>query len=76
MRSPAVIFILVDCPDGALDVLHAHEALVQRQVVPHRVLKHIKYSHFKQIKMRLKHGLTFQVAAFRLKNAKVCWNQL
>ena len=40
MRSSAVIFIFVDGPDGALDVLHAHEALVQRQVVPHRVLEH------------------------------------
>ena len=35
-----MIFIFVDGPDGALDVLHAHEALVQRQVVPHRVLEH------------------------------------
>lgn len=29
---------LVHRPDGALDVLHAHEALVQRQIVTHRVL--------------------------------------
>ena len=72
-----MIFIFVDGPDGALDVLHAHEALVQRQVVPHRVLKHMKYSQAKkQIDMKYKLGLTFHVAAFRLKNAKVCWNQL
>ena len=34
-----MILDLVDGPDGALDVLHAHEALVQRQVVSHGVLR-------------------------------------
>ena len=33
-----MVFHLVDGPDGALDVLHSHEALVQRQVVPYSVL--------------------------------------
>jgi hypothetical protein len=35
---PAMIFNLVDGPDGALDVLHSHEALVEGQVVSHSVL--------------------------------------
>ena len=35
--SPEVLFV-VDSPDGALDILHAEEALVKRQVVPHCVL--------------------------------------
>lgn len=36
--SPLLILPLVHSPHGALDVLHAHEALVQAEVVPHGVL--------------------------------------
>ena len=38
LRSPFVEFDLVDGPNGALDVLDAHETFVQRQVVAYRVL--------------------------------------
>ena len=34
-----MILVLVHGPDGTLHVLHAHEALVQRQVVSHGILK-------------------------------------
>ena len=34
-----MVLVVVDGPDGALDVLHAHEALVQRQVVSHGILR-------------------------------------
>lgn len=37
-RSPLLILPLVHGPHGALDVLHAHEALVQAEVVAHGVL--------------------------------------
>jgi hypothetical protein len=33
-----VVLNLIDSPDGTLDILHTHEALVERQVVPHGVL--------------------------------------
>ena len=36
---PPVELRLVHCPDGALDVLHPAEALVERQIVPDSVLK-------------------------------------
>ena len=35
-----MILVLVDGPDCTLDVLHTHEALVQRQVVPHSILQY------------------------------------
>lgn len=38
LRAPLVELHLVHGPHGALHVLHAHEALVQRQVVADRVL--------------------------------------
>lgn len=34
-----LVLVLVDGPDGSLDVLHAHEALVQAQVVADGVLR-------------------------------------
>ena len=34
-----MILVLVHGPDGTLHVLHAHEALVQRQVVSHGILR-------------------------------------
>lgn len=34
-----MVLVLVDGPDGSLDVLHAHEALVQAQVVADGVLR-------------------------------------
>ena len=34
-----LVLVLVDSPDGSLDVLHAHEALVQAQVVADGVLR-------------------------------------
>lgn len=38
LRAALVELHLVHRPHGALHVLHAHEALVERQVVSHRVL--------------------------------------
>ena len=34
----AVVLDLIDSPDGTLDILHAHEALVEGQIVPNGVL--------------------------------------
>ena len=33
-----MVFNLIDCPDGTLDILHTHEALVEGQIVPNGVL--------------------------------------
>lgn len=37
-RPPFLILALIHGPHGALNVLHAHEALVQAEVVPHGIL--------------------------------------
>lgn len=37
-RPPLLILALVHGPHSALDVLHAHKALVQAEVVPHGIL--------------------------------------
>lgn len=34
-----LVLVLVDSPDGSLDVLHAHEALVQAEVVADGILR-------------------------------------
>jgi hypothetical protein len=34
----SVIFHLIDSPNGTLDILHTHEAFVERQIVPNGVL--------------------------------------
>ena len=38
LRPPSMVLDLINSPDGTLDVLHAHEALVEGQIVPNGVL--------------------------------------
>ena len=38
LRPSSMIFNLIDSPNGTLDILHAHEALVEGQIVPNGVL--------------------------------------
>lgn len=39
-RQPSFAeFVLVDCPHRALDILHAHEAFVQREIVSNGILE-------------------------------------
>lgn len=46
--APFVKLHLVDCPHGALNVLHTHETFVERQVVSHCVLPNKSYTQIKQ----------------------------
>ena len=73
---PPVELHLVHCPHGALHILHPGEAFVETQIVTDGVLKKEMYIDIFISNIMMAYHLTFQVAAFRLKNAKFDWNQL
>jgi hypothetical protein len=72
-----MVFNLVDGPDGALDVLHPHEALVQRQVVSHSVLRLTKKISINIVERRLYYGANLQgkISFFRLKILLDFWTE-
>lgn len=45
LRSSLAKFHLIHSPHSALDVLHAHEAFMQRQVVAHGVLQTVVFNN-------------------------------
>ena len=73
LRSPSMIFCLMNSPNSSFHILHPAKALVEGKVVPDCVLERI-FLTIKRISISFR--LTFQVAAFLLKKAKLAWNQL
>ena len=64
LRPSSMIFNFIDSPNGTLDILHAHEALVEGQIVPNGVL--LNHAH----NQRQSHKWFFSVDGDLMKREK------